>query len=110
MICISEVSAQQATPAYSDVDRIFHARCLNCHAGIRPAAGLRLKTYANVIAGTKEGPVIVKGNPAESELVKRVKGISSPRMPKDGPPWLSEKEIALIENWIAAGARDTEAR
>ena len=31
-------------------------------------------------------------------------------MPKDGPPWLSEKKIALIESWIAAGAHETGAR
>jgi hypothetical protein len=31
-------------------------------------------------------------------------------MPKDGPPWLSEMQITVIEKWIAAGAREMEAK
>jgi hypothetical protein len=62
------------------------------------------------MAGSKDGPVIIPGNPDKSELVRRIKGISKPRMPKDGPPWLSAKEIALVEGWIAADARETEAK
>jgi hypothetical protein len=30
-------------------------------------------------------------------------------MPKDGPPWLPDDEIAVIEKWIAAGACETGA-
>ena len=31
-------------------------------------------------------------------------------MPFDGPPYLSEDEMRLIERWIAQGARDAEGR
>jgi hypothetical protein len=62
------------------------------------------------MAGSKDGPVIVPGSPDKSELVRRLKGISKPRMPKDGPPWLSEMQITVIEKWIAAGAREMEAK
>lgn len=31
-------------------------------------------------------------------------------MPFDGPPYLTDAEIRLIEDWIAQGARDSEAR
>ncbi|MGA2937963.1 MAG: c-type cytochrome domain-containing protein [Syntrophobacteraceae bacterium] len=104
MICIPEVFAQQGTPAFPDVDRIFQTRCITCHSGTRPPEGLHLDSYSGVMAGSKDMQVIVKGEPGKSELVKRIKGISKPRMPKDGPPWLSEKDITLIEKWIAAGA------
>ena len=104
MICIPAVYSQQGTPAFSDVDQIFQARCVKCHSGTRPPEGLRLESYKDAMAGSKDMQIIVKGEPGKSELVKRIKGISKPRMPKDGPPWLSEKEITLIENWIAAGA------
>jgi hypothetical protein len=104
IIWIPEVFGQQATPAFSDVDPIFQARCLKCHSGTRPADGLHMDSYSGVMAGSKDMQVIVKGEPGKSELVKRIKGISKPRMPKDGPPWLSEKDITLIEKWIAAGA------
>jgi len=104
IICIPEVFGQQGMPAFSDVDRIFEARCIKCHGGTRPAQGLHLDSYSGVMTGSKDMQVIVKGEPGKSELVKRIKGISKPRMPKDGPPWLPEREITLIEKWIAAGA------
>ena len=31
-------------------------------------------------------------------------------MPFDGPPWLADEEMLLIEQWIAQGARDSEGR
>jgi len=104
ILFISEGYAQQGAPAFSDVDKIFQTRCDKCHSGSRPPDGLRLDSYNGVMTGAKEMKVVVKGEPAQSELVKRVKGISKPRMPKDGPPWLSESDIALIEKWIASGA------
>ena len=42
----------------------------------------------------------------KSELVKRLKGISKPRMPKNGPPFLPDADIALVEKWIAGGASE----
>jgi len=104
MICIPAVYSQQGTPSFADVNQIFQARCVKCHSGTRPPEGLHLDSYEGVMAGSKDMQIVVKGDPAKSELVKRIKGISKPRMPKDGPPWLSEKEITLIEKWIAAGA------
>ena len=104
MFCIPAVYSQQGTPAFSDVNQIFQTRCVKCHSGTRPPEGLRLDSYKDAMAGSKDMQIIVKGEPGKSELVKRIKGTSKPRMPKDGPPWLPEKEITLIENWIAAGA------
>ena len=66
--------------------------------------GLRLDSYANVMKGGKDGKVVQPGAPEKSEMVKRVKGLSKPRMPRNGPPWLSDTDVALIEKWIAAGA------
>jgi len=108
-ISIPEVFAQMGKPAFSDVNRIFQARCVKCHSGTRPPDGLRLDACTGIMAGAKDGPVIVPGSPGKSELVRRLKGLSKPRMPKDGPPWLPDDEIAVIEKWIAAGACETGA-
>jgi mono/diheme cytochrome c family protein len=109
-ICLPDTPAQTGTPGFSEVQPIFRAHCTECHSGKRPPEALRLGSYREVMAGAKDGPVIVTGDPDKSELVKRVKGISKPRMPKDGPPWLSDKETAIIVKWIAAGANGTDAR
>jgi uncharacterized membrane protein len=106
ILLVSAVFAQQGAPTFSDVDKIFQARCDKCHSGARPPDGLRLDSYAGVMAGSKDMKVVVKGDPGKSELVKRIKGISKPRMPKDGPPWLPESDITLVEKWIASGAAE----
>ena len=53
---------------------------------------------------------VVPGNPAASELLRRIRGQSRERMPLDGPPYLDAGEIRLIEDWIAQGAADSEGR
>jgi mono/diheme cytochrome c family protein len=76
-----------------------------CHAGAVAPLGLRLDTLENLVKGSQGGPVVEASNPAGSELVRRLKGISQPRMPMTGPPFLSEQEIALFEDWIAGGLK-----
>ena len=57
-----------------------------------------------------KGPVVKAGDPNASELVRRIRGQARPRMPLDGPPYLSIDEIRLIEDWIAQGARASTSR
>jgi len=101
--------AQQTTksPTYADVDAVFSRyHCTVCHGGTEPRAGLSLETYGKLHKGGKGGPTVIPGNPDKSELVLRLKGLSEPRMPYTGPPWLSDEEIGTIEQWIAAGATE----
>ncbi len=94
------------TVSYSrDVQPIFDARCISCHGDVGPEDGLSLTSYDGVMAGSVAGPVVIPGDPANSELVKRIKGITTPRMPFGGPP-LSEEQIRTIETWIAQGAQN----
>ena len=90
-------------PTYADVAPIFEQRCVICHAGQTAPAGLRLDNLAAILKGGARGPVVKSGAPADSELVRRIKGISQPRMPMTGPPFLSDGEIAALERWIAGG-------
>ena len=112
-LAAQETPAQKAappagsTPGYADVSQITAKYlCTVCHGGAEPRAGLSLDDYKSMMKGSKRGPVIVPGNPAGSEIVRRLKGASEPRMPFDGPPWLSDDEVTLIEQWIAAGAKE----
>jgi hypothetical protein len=108
-----ETPVQKATPpppgsapSYADVNQVIAKHlCTVCHGGAEPRAGLSLDDYKSMLKGSRRGPVIVPGNPANSEIVRRLKGTSEPRMPFNGPPWLSDDEVALIEQWIAAGAK-----
>lgn len=93
---------------YGDVEPIFQQRCIKCHrADARggPPEGLSLQSYQQITSGS-ERVVVIPGLPRASELVRRIVGVASPRMPFDGPPWLSDNEISLITDWIQQGARD----
>lgn len=99
--------AQAPGPAtYAEIAPILAQRCVMCHAGEAAAAGLRLDTYAGITRGSARGAVVKAGDPAASELIRRLRGESTPRMPMTGPPYLSDREIALFERWVAAGAPD----
>jgi mono/diheme cytochrome c family protein len=92
------------SPVYADAAKIFTQHCISCHSGPRAPEKLRLDTYKDVMQGGKAGAVIVPKDPAKSELIKRVKGTSKPRMPKNGPPWLSDDEIKTLDKWVENGA------
>ncbi|WP_417703498.1 c-type cytochrome domain-containing protein [Pseudomonas sp.] len=94
---------------YRHVEAILLRRCATCHSasGLMGAApeGYLLSSYAATLASDERARV-VPGNPAASELVRRIRGQARPRMPYDGPPYLTDAEIDLIVVWIEQGARD----
>lgn len=109
LACLALPAAAQ-TAAWTNVAPLFAERCVMCHSGESAAAGLRLDTLDGVRAGSTRGPVVKPGDPGASELMLRLTGERQPRMPMTGPPFLSDKEIALVERWIAGGLPGGEAR
>jgi hypothetical protein len=99
--------ADDARPTdWEDVSPIFTTYCINCHSSHGAALGLRLDSYNAALAGSVRGAVLLPGDPANSELVRRLRGESVPRMPFLGYP-LKPGEIELIESWIDGGLLDT---
>jgi uncharacterized membrane protein len=96
-------SSQPTRVTYADVEKIFSRDCTACHSGSNPPFGLRLDSYANVMAGAQTGHVVIPGKADESELVRRIRGVEQPRMPFGKPP-LQESEIRVIVRWVEAGA------
>ncbi len=98
---------------YRHVEAILLRRCATCHSpsGLMGAApeGYLLSSYAATLASGERARV-VPGNPAASELVRRIRGQARPRMPYDGPPYLTDAEVDLIVAWIEQGARDAAGR
>lgn len=100
-------------PRWAAVAPIFLSRCAKCHSptGVMgPAPEGFLTTGYGEILASAERARIVPGQPGASEIVRRIRGDSRPRMPFDGPPWLEDAEMALIEQWIAAGAPDDQGQ
>ena len=90
-------------PVWEDVSAIFNERCVMCHSSVHGAGlGLRLDSYEAAIAGSKRGPVLIPEDAAGSELIRRLRGESTPRMPFLGVA-LPQDEIDMIIDWINAG-------
>lgn len=99
----TEAPAQAAGATVSfanDVMPIIQSRCINCHGGERVEKGLNLSSYADLMAGSENGPVVEPGDPANSLLVKLV---ANQKMPKRGPK-LTPPQVQIISDWVAAGA------
>jgi uncharacterized membrane protein len=79
---------------------ILENSCTNCHGVEQMKAGLDLRTYQGLMAGSSNGAVIVPGNSADSFLVQQV---VNGKMPKRGSK-LTPDQIKIISDWINAGA------
>jgi hypothetical protein len=75
---------------------VFKAKRETCH-GAAKLGGLSLQTYADAMAGSKNGAVILPGDSAGSKLmVIQAAGGHAGQ--------LSPDELARIKEWIDAGA------
>jgi hypothetical protein len=91
-----------------DVRPILSGKCFQCHGPddkVRKA-GLRLdRRDSATAAGRKGRRAVVPGNPAASELYRRITADEDEVMPppKVGKP-LTTDEIATLKRWLAEGA------
>lgn len=96
--------------------QILTPACAGCHTddGRTPAGGLNLKSgsaHANLVGVPSTGKAgavrVIPGNPSGSYLVQKLEGaadIVGLRMPRNGPPYLTDAQVALIRQWIQNGA------
>ncbi|RYZ98973.1 MAG: DUF1549 domain-containing protein [Sphingobacteriaceae bacterium] len=101
----AKLTPQQEVELNTEVRAIFAHNCYKCHGSEKVKGDLRLDGKHMAFKGGENGPVIVPGNAAESELYKR---ITLPADDKDVMPVknkkLAEKDIAIIKFWIDKGA------
>ena len=102
--CLAGPVTAQPAVAYADLAPILAQHCAMCHSGATAAAGLSVEGVDALLKGSAKGPVVKPGDPGNSELIRRLKGTSQPRMPMTGPPFLADAQVAMFERWIAAGA------
>lgn len=95
--------------AFEPVQAILDEHCVSCHSGARPPRGANFETVAGVLAERAGRPrLIVPGDPEASEIYRRVTGAAEPRMPLDGPPWLTDAQIEVIRVWITGLTRSLQ--
>ena len=91
----------------TQIKPIFVARCVSCHGPKKKKGQLRLEPIAEAFPeGEEDWWTILPGDPSGSLLIERIKlskdddGVMPPR-----GDLLTKKEISLIEQWIAQGAK-----
>ncbi|MFT3893130.1 MAG: hypothetical protein QM730_15990 [Anaerolineales bacterium] len=86
----------------NDVLPLLESRCVSCHGGERTSEGLSLKSYAELMTGSNNGPVVTAGDANNSLIVELV---ATQKMPKRGPK-LTPDQVQLLTDWINQGAQD----
>ena len=86
----------------NDIAPLLQSRCGSCHGGNQTQADLNLLSYAALMSGSENGPVIIPGDATKSLLVDLV---ASQKMPKRGPK-LTPDQVQLITDWVNQGASD----
>lgn len=100
---------------FQTTDTAGRSLCVGCHtnAGRTPAGGLNMAVdaYAAMVnvpsRGRPDAVMIVPGDPDASYLIRKLEGHSSIvglRMPRNGPPFLTDGQVLVIRRWIAIGA------
>jgi len=105
-------------PAYARVQSIFSSRCVACHGGTTPQAGMSLASpgsWDNLVekptTATLGGTRVVPFDSAGSVLYQRItSGDLNFRMPLSPAAPLGQAEIDAIKNWIESGGARQDVR
>jgi uncharacterized membrane protein len=97
----------QEVMVYNDMVRpLLQARCYDCHGEQKQKGKLRLDSPEALLKGGKNGHLLGKGKPEESELIKRLllPKDNDDHMPPKKKPQLTKDQIALLHWWVEQGA------
>ncbi len=88
------------------IKQIFESRCVACHGPKKTKGGLQLHTLAALMKGGDGGAVVIPGDAASSELIRRIRlpKNDDDLMPPPAKPQLTPEQIEAIEAWVASGA------
>jgi mono/diheme cytochrome c family protein len=95
------VAAGEPIDFVQQIAPIFQTHCIRCHSPGNEKGGVSVANFTDL----RESDHVIPGDPDASHLLEMISSVDSgpPEMPKDSTP-LSAEEIALIRDWITAGA------
>jgi len=111
----SGTNSNDINATYTEIStQIFDVSC-SCHlsAGGTPVVLKSDQAYLNIVGQPSSQNSnflrVNPGNPDDSYLYMKITGderITGLRMPRNGPPYLSDEQIEAIREWIADGAQN----
>ncbi len=96
------VSPQAAEFFEQHVRPVLAEKCFSCHGPKRQKAGLRLDSPAALFKGSDSGPVVVKGEPDRSPLIRAVRYDGDTKMPPTEK--LPPQAVEALTRWVKMGA------
>lgn len=103
--------AQDKVSFASQVKPILDTNCLACHSpggqGYE-ASGYSMASYDDVMKGTRNGPMVIPGDPLGSNILVLMEGRADPSisMPHGDNAKIPAADIAIIRSWIEQGAEN----
>ena len=105
MIKVEAATGKETVSFAKDIAPIFVKSCTGCHGATQPRANFTLNTIEGLLKGGDRGEPVLPGKPADSLLIKKLKGTADgARMPMNQTP-LEDAVVAKIEKWIEEGAK-----
>jgi hypothetical protein len=105
MLTVQQATGKEIVSFAKEIAPVLAASCTGCHGNQNPRGNLSLFTFERLLRGGDRGEPLVPGKPADSLLVKKLKGTADGgRMPFNQPP-LDTALIAKFEKWIEEGAK-----
>ncbi|MHA7128915.1 DUF1553 domain-containing protein [Algoriphagus namhaensis] len=106
LILISFWKTERRIDFSTQVKPILNTHCISCHGGVKKNGGFSMLFEQEALGLTESGkPAIIPGDPANSELIRRLTHADPElRMPYQRSP-LSEEEITILKEWIKQGAK-----
>src|SRR5436190_21688219 len=87
-----------------DIQPLFEASCVKCHAKGKEKGGFSLETRARFLKGGETEAGATVGKSGESYVVELVAAVDPDNvMPKKGKRWTAE-QVGLLRAWIDQGA------
>lgn len=114
----SGTNSNNVDATYTEIStQIFDVSC-SCHLSATGSGGQYVvlasdQAYLNLVSQpSSQNSTFLRvnpGNPTDSYLYMKIIGderISGQRMPRNGPPYLTDEQIESIRKWIADGAQN----
>jgi hypothetical protein len=114
LLVLFTITGCQKDPTVSyaqDIKPITDKYCIECHqaggAG-EVASGFSMASYADLMQGTRNGPMVIAGDSLGSNMLVLMEGRADPsiKMPHGQSVGASKAEIETLRLWIDQGARD----
>src|SRR5579871_5438677 len=108
-LCVLAASAGHGQSAASPAEQLFNEQlkpvitqhCNGCHTFGGHSGGLRMDSYAALMQGGDDGPVIIPGDPDSSMLMNAIRyKDANLQMPPKGQ--LSDADVSVVAKWIKA--------